>query len=95
MIYLNKMGLPSSIRDKGKILCKYPNISLWIKKEVGINVAYPDLICVHLDLSFFENDSIPKDAEELKEYFRTHENKKFNIYYELAIPEVEELKMKL
>lgn len=43
----------------------------------------------------FENDSIPKDAEELKEYFRTHENKKFNIYYELAIPEVEELKMKL
>ena len=92
MIYLNKMGLPSSIRDKGKILCKYPNISLWIKKEVGINVAYPDLICVHLDLSFFENDSIPKDAEELKEYFRTHENKKFNIYYELAIPEVEELK---
>lgn len=92
MIYLNKMGLPSSIRDKGKILCKYPNISLWTKKEVGINVAYPDLICVHLDLSFFENDSIPKDAEELKEYFRTHENKKFNIYYELARPEVEELK---
>lgn len=88
MIYLTNMGLPESIRDKGKVLCKYPNISSWVKKDIGVNVAYPGLICVHLDLSFFENDLIPKNAEELKEYFRTHEYKKFNIYYELATPEV-------
>lgn len=88
MINLSKMGLPYSIRDKGKILSKYPNISSWVKKEIGVNIAYPHLICVHLDLSFFENDLIPNDAEELKDYFRTHENKKFNIYYELATPEV-------
>ena len=50
MIYLTNMGLPESIRDKGKVLCKYPNISSWVKKDIGVNVAYPGLICVHLDL---------------------------------------------
>lgn len=87
---LAKMIYPNSIRDTGKILSLFPNISSWTKKEIGLNIAYPGLLTVHLDVSYFDGN-IPTTLEELKQFFANNDNKKISAYYELATPIITKL----